>query len=74
MLKESEKRGKVKNFFRLMPILKRMPSKFTYTEFNEAVKCADFGGCVAKRTLGKYVASGLLSKNNGLYHKTSKLK
>ena len=74
MLKESAQRGQVKNFFRLMPILKRMPSKFTYTEFNEAVKRAGFGVCAAKRALKKYVASGLLSKNNGLYHKTSKLK
>lgn len=74
MLIESEKRGKVKNFFRLMPILKRMPSKFTYTEFNEAVKRAGFGLCAAKRALRRYVASGLLSKDNGYYHKTSRLK
>lgn len=64
----------MKNFFRLMPVLKRMSFKFTYTEFNEAVKRAGFGGCVAKRALRKYIASGLLSKNNVLYYKTSKLK
>ena len=51
-----------------------MPCKFSYSEFNEAVKSAGFGVCAAKRALKKYVASSLLSKNNGLYHKTSKLK
>ena len=74
MLKDSGQRGKVKNFFRLMPILKRMPSRFAYSEFDTAVRKAGFGVCAAKRALKKYVASGLLSKDNGVYYKTSRLK
>lgn len=74
MMKKKEKRGKVTYFYKLLTILKRMPCRFSYSEFNEAVKRAGFGVCAAKRALKKYVASGLLSKNNGLYHKTSKLK
>lgn len=57
-----------------VPILKRMPSRFAYSEFDTAVRNAGFGVCAAKRALKKYVASGLLSKSNGFHFKTSRLK
>lgn len=74
MLDDKGKRSRVKVFFRLMPILNSMPSTFRYSQFCEAVVNAGMYPNAAKRSLKKYVASGLLSKTNGTYTKTRKLK
>lgn len=74
MMKKKENRGKVTYFYKLLPILKRMPDTFRYSEFRKEVEKSGFTTNAAKRGLKKYVANGLLSKDNGIYKKTKTLK
>lgn len=74
MMKENEIRNNVQSYFKLMPILMSMPDKFRYADYVAAAMKAGFKDYTAKRSLKKYVAGGLLSKSNGLYTKTRKLK
>ena len=62
------------NFYKLLPILKKMPDTFRYSEFRKEVEKSGFTTNAAKRSLKKYVANGLLSKDNGIYKKTKTLK
>lgn len=74
MLNESMNRKKVKNFFRLLPVLKTMKNTFRYCEFRDAVVSTGSNTSAARRALKKYVESGLLSSSNGVFNKTRKLK
>ena len=74
MMKDMEIRSKVSNFYRLLPILEKMPDVFRFSDFRKAVEAEGFNATAAKRSLKKYVASGLLTKDNGFYKKTGKLK
>ena len=62
------------NFYKLLSILKKMPDTFRYSEFRKEVEKSGFTTNAAKRSLKKYVANGLLSKDNGIYKKTKTLK
>ena len=74
MMKNMEIRNNVQSYYKLMPILMDMPDTFRYGDYINAAKKAGFKDYTAKRSLKKYVAGGLLSKSNGLYTKTRKLK
>lgn len=74
MMKENEIRNNVQSYFKLMPILMGMPDRFRFGDYVGAAMKAGFKDYTAKRSLKKYVAGGLLSKSNGLYTKTRKLK
>ena len=74
MMKKQEKRGRVSNFYKLLPILKKMPDTFRYKDFRVEVEKAGLYPNAAKRALKKYVATGLLSKDNNIYKKTKTLK
>lgn len=74
MMKKKENRGKVTNFYKLLPIIKRMPDTFRYSEFRKEVEKSCFTTNAAKRALMKYVVNGLLSKDNSVYKKTKTLK
>ena len=62
------------NFYKLLSILKEMPDTFRYSEFRKEGEKSGFTTNAAKRSLKKYVANGLLSKDNGIYKKTKTLK
>lgn len=74
MMNNTASRGKVKNFYKLLPVLDKMPDKFRFTDYKNAVETAGFGPSAAKRSLKKYIITGLLTKDNGVYRKTGKLK
>ena len=74
MMKKQEKRGKVTNFYKLLPILKKMPDTFRYSDFWKEVEKVGLYPNAAKRALKKYVVTGLLSKDSGIYKKTKTLK
>lgn len=60
------------NFYKLLPILKKMPDTFRYKDFRVEVEKVGLYPNAAKRALKKYVVTGLLSKKNGCYIKTDK--
>ena len=74
MMKNTASRGKVKNFYKLLPVLDKMPDRFRFSDYRNAVETAGFGPSAAKRSLKKYIITGLLTKDNGVYKKTAKLK
>ena len=74
MMKNTASRGKVKNFYKLLPVLDKMPDRFRFSDYRNAVETAGFGPSAAKRSLKKYIITGLLTKDNGVYKKTGKLK
>ena len=74
MMKNTATRGKVKNFYKLLPVLDKMPDRFRFSDYRNAVETAGFGPSAAKRSLKKYIITGLLTKDNGVYKKTNKLK
>ena len=74
MMKNTATRGKVKNFYKLLPVLDKMPDRFRFSDYKNAVETAGFGPSAAKRSLKKYIITGLLTKDNGVYKKTAKLK
>lgn len=74
MMKNTASRGKVKNFYKLLPVLDKMPDRFRFSDYRNAVETAGFGPSAAKRSLKKYIITGLLTKDNGAYKKTGKLK
>ena len=74
MMKNTASRGKVKNFYKLLPVLEKMPDRFRFSDYKNAVETAGFGPSAAKRSLKKYIITGLLTKDNGAYKKTGKLK
>ena len=74
MMKNTATRGKVKNFYKLLPVLDKMPDRFRFSDYRNAVETAGFGPSAAKRSLKKYIITGLLTKDNGVYKKTAKLK
>ena len=74
MMKKQEKRGRVTNFYKLLPILEKMPDTFRYSDFRDEVEKAGFSTNAAKRALKKYVLNGLLSRDDSMYKKTKTLK
>ena len=74
MMNNTASRGKVKIFYKLLPVLDKMPDKFRFSDYKNAVESAGFGPSAAKRSLKKYIITGLLTKDNGIYKKTGKLK
>ena len=72
--KEAEKRGRVTNFYKFLPILDMMPDTFRYSDFREEAEKVGLYPNAAKRALKKYTANGLLSKDKDIYKKTVALK
>lgn len=62
------------NFYKLLPILKKMPDTFRYKDFRVEVEKVGLYPNATKRALKKYAATSLLSKDNGIYKKTKTLK
>ncbi|MBM6883880.1 hypothetical protein [Bacteroides caecigallinarum] len=62
------------NFYKLLPILKKLPDTFRYSDFWKEVEKVGLYPNAAKRALKKYVVTGLLTKDNCVYKKTNKLK
>lgn len=74
MMKKEMTRAKIGNFYRLLPILDRMPEFFRYKDFRNEAVAAGFNNNAVKRSLRKYTAAGLLIKNDKLYKKSKRLK
>ena len=74
MMKKDVSRARIGNFYKLLPILDRMPDYFRFKDFHHAVLSAGFNSNAAKRSLKKYTAAGLLIKEDKLYKKSKKLK
>lgn len=62
----------MRSFFRLRPVLRRMPNEFIYTELFEKAKESGISATSLKRYLARVVELGLLVKEDTKYKKTSK--
>ncbi len=69
MIEGKQKRKKLTNFYRLLPVLKSMKKHFRYHEFRDAAIDAGLNATAAKRALGKYVENGLISRTYDGYRK-----
>lgn len=74
MLMNTAARKKLTNYYKLLPVLEKMPDIFRYSEFrDEALKCGS-NVSAARRALEKYLASGLIIRVETGFKKTGKLK
>lgn len=62
----------VKAFFKLRPVLKKMPSEFTYSELMAAANEAGLPTASVKRYLLRLVYYQIVEKEDGKYRKTGK--
>lgn len=70
MFKETTKRHKLTNYYKLMPVLKKMKNKFKFSEFKTRANDAGISDSSVKRALKKYLATGLITRDNDGYRKT----
>ena len=70
MMEESTRRHKLTNYYKLMPVLKKMKDRFRYSEFKSGANDIGIGDTSLKRALKKYIATGLITKTYDGYEKT----
>lgn len=74
MMKTAPEGRKITNFYRLLPVLKRMKPYFRYFEFRDAVVSTGSNITAARRALAQYVRNGLVSRHYDGFKKTDKLR
>lgn len=70
MFNEAAKRHKLTNYYKLLPVLKKMNDRFKYSEFKTGANGLGIGDSSVKRALKKYIVTGLITKENDGYRKT----
>ena len=70
MFNEAAKRHKLTNYYKLLPVLKKMNDRFKYSEFKAGANGLGIGDSSVKRALKKYIVTGLITKDNDGYSKT----
>ena len=70
MFNEAAKRHKLTNYYKLLPVLKKMNDRFKYSEFKTGANGLGIGDSSVKRALKKYIVTGLITKDNDGYRKT----
>ena len=70
MMEEGSKRHKLTNYYKLLPVLKKMKDKFKYSEFKSGANDIGIGDTSVKRALKKYIITGLITKSYDGYEKT----
>ncbi|MBM6890193.1 DUF3987 domain-containing protein [Bacteroides caecigallinarum] len=70
MMEEGSKRHKLTNYYKLLPVLRKMNNRFKYSEFKLGANDIGIGDTSVKRALKKYIITGLITKHYEGYEKT----
>lgn len=72
IISNTVKRQKLTNYYKLLPVLKTMKKEFRYIDFVKECKKRGFEETAAKKSLTKYLKSGLISRTSDEYKKKRK--